>query len=91
MNSTRYAESRQALREVQQRQQDIAKVEQTLAELAQLFQEVCRCLLCPGIFHLIIWQMATLVEQQDAVIDSVQATAQAVTVDTEKGYANACC
>jgi syntaxin 1B/2/3 len=41
MNSTRYAEGRQALREVQQRQQDIAKVEQTLAELAQLFQEVC--------------------------------------------------
>ncbi|KAF5330315.1 hypothetical protein D9619_005785 [Psilocybe cf. subviscida] len=40
MNSTRYAESRQALREVQQRQQDIVKVEQTLAELAQLFQEM---------------------------------------------------
>lgn len=55
MNSTRYAESRQALREVQQRQQDIVKVEQTLAELAQLFQEVCRSLVCLGLYHLIFF------------------------------------
>ncbi|KAF5358271.1 hypothetical protein D9756_001641 [Leucocoprinus leucothites] len=36
-SSTRYAESRNAFREVQQRQQDLKQMENTLAELAQLF------------------------------------------------------
>jgi len=36
-NSTRYAESRSAYREVEQRQQDLQRMEKTLAELAQLF------------------------------------------------------
>ncbi|KXN85459.1 Syntaxin-like protein psy1 [Leucoagaricus sp. SymC.cos] len=36
-SSTRYAESRNAYREVQQRQQDLKQMENTLAELAQLF------------------------------------------------------
>jgi len=36
-SSTRYAESRNAYREVQQRQQDLQLMEKTLAELAQLF------------------------------------------------------
>ncbi|KAF9052952.1 t-SNARE [Panaeolus papilionaceus] len=35
--STRYGESRAAFREVQERQQDLRRLEQTLAELAQLF------------------------------------------------------
>ncbi|KAF8201684.1 syntaxin-like protein [Pholiota molesta] len=38
--STRYGESRAAYREVQERQQDILKVESTLAELAQLFSDM---------------------------------------------------
>ncbi|KAF9483918.1 syntaxin-like protein [Pholiota conissans] len=38
--STRYGESRAAYREVQERQQDLLKVESTLAELAQMFQEM---------------------------------------------------
>ncbi|KAF8163227.1 syntaxin-like protein [Crassisporium funariophilum] len=65
--TTRYGESRLAYREVQERQQEILKVEQTLAELAMLFAD-----------------MGTLVEQQDAVITSVETTAQGVTKDTEK-------
>lgn len=39
-NSTRYGESRAAYREVQERQEDLKRVERTLAELAQLFSDV---------------------------------------------------
>ncbi|KDR81534.1 hypothetical protein GALMADRAFT_221397 [Galerina marginata CBS 339.88] len=38
--STRYGESRAAYREVQERQEDLKRVERTLAELAQLFSEM---------------------------------------------------
>ena len=40
MNSNRYGESRQAYREVQERHEDIKRIERTLAELAQLFNDV---------------------------------------------------
>lgn len=40
MNSNRYGESRAAYREVQERHADIKKIEKTLTELAQLFQDV---------------------------------------------------
>jgi len=40
MNSSRYAESRAAYREVQERHEDIKRIEQTLTELAQLFNDV---------------------------------------------------
>jgi syntaxin 1B/2/3 len=40
MNSSRYGESRAAYREVQERHQDIKRIEQTIAELAQLFNDV---------------------------------------------------
>jgi len=40
MNSNRYGESRAAYREVQERHQDIKRIEQTIAELAQLFNDV---------------------------------------------------
>ena len=39
-SSTRYGESRLAFREVQDRHQDIQKIERTLEELAQLFNDV---------------------------------------------------
>ena len=39
-SSNRYGESRQAYREVQERHQDIQRIEVTLAELAQLFNDV---------------------------------------------------
>lgn len=42
MNSNRYGESRAAYREVQERHQDIQRIEQTIAELAQLFNDVRR-------------------------------------------------
>ena len=40
MNSNRYGESRAAYREVQERHEDIKRIEQTLTELAQLFNDV---------------------------------------------------
>lgn len=39
-SSNRYGESRQAFREVQERHQDIQRIEVTLAELAQLFNDM---------------------------------------------------
>lgn len=36
----RYADSQSAYREVQQRHEDIKRIEKTLVELAQLFQDV---------------------------------------------------
>ncbi|KAI0281463.1 t-SNARE [Russula aff. rugulosa BPL654] len=39
-SSTRYGESRAAYREVQERHEDIRKIERTLAELAQMFNEM---------------------------------------------------
>ena len=39
-SSTRYGESRAAYREVQDRHEDIRRIEQTLEELAQLFNDV---------------------------------------------------
>lgn len=65
--STRYGESRAAYREVQGRQEDLRKMEQTLAELAQLFID-----------------MGTLIEQQEAVITTVEDTARDVEGNTEK-------
>ncbi|KAL1745649.1 t-SNARE, partial [Schizophyllum fasciatum] len=40
MNSSRYGESRAAYREVQERHEDIKRIERTLAELAQLFNDM---------------------------------------------------
>ena len=40
MNSNRYGESRAAYQEVQERHEDIKRIEKTIAELAQLFNDV---------------------------------------------------
>jgi syntaxin 1B/2/3 len=40
MNS-RFTDSRAAYQEVQERHEDIKRIENTLAELAQLFNDVC--------------------------------------------------
>jgi syntaxin 1B/2/3 len=40
MTSNRYGESRVAYREVQERHEEIKRIEQTLTELAQLFNDV---------------------------------------------------
>lgn len=45
--SSRYGESRMAYREVQERQVEIKKMEQTLGELAQLFNDVGKAFVWP--------------------------------------------
>lgn len=40
MSSNRFGESRAAYREVQNRHEDLKKIEKTLTELAQLFNDV---------------------------------------------------
>lgn len=48
-STTRYGASRQALNEVQDRHENIKKIERTLEELAQLFNDVGSLLLLPKI------------------------------------------
>ena len=45
MNSNRYGEAKSAYREVQERHADIQKIERTLTELAQLFNDVGRLMI----------------------------------------------
>jgi len=68
MNSNRYGDSRAAYREVQARHEDIKRIEQTIAELAQLFND-----------------MSIMVEQQDEVINTIEATTEVVEKDVEQG------
>jgi len=70
-SSTRYGESRSAYKEVQDRQQDLRRMEKTLSELAQLTND-----------------MAILVEQQDSVINAVEATAIDVEGNTKAALDN---
>lgn len=43
MNSNRYGQAQSAYREVQERHEDIRRIEKTLTELAQLFNDVRNC------------------------------------------------
>jgi t-SNARE complex subunit (syntaxin) len=85
-SSTRYAESRNAYREVQQRQQDLMQMENTLTELAQLFIDV------PNIPYYVLrvshdyFQMGALVEQHEPIINRVHDTAIEVESDMVKGF-----
>ncbi|EEB08382.1 SNARE Psy1 [Schizosaccharomyces japonicus yFS275] len=66
LRSNRSGEARSALREVQERHADIKKIEKTITELAQLFQD-----------------MATMVQEQDPVVDKI--VTDAVNVRTNMG------
>ncbi|KAI9510882.1 t-SNARE [Russula earlei] len=69
MNSNRYGESRAAYREVQERHEDIKRIERTIAELAQL----------------LMTSMSILVEEQDETINTIEAQATEVEKDVETG------
>lgn len=60
-------------------------MERTLAELAQLFIDVPPFFDPFFLFLILYFQMGTLVEQHDAVINQVEETARVVEGDTEKG------
>ncbi|KAI6160103.1 t-SNARE [Pisolithus thermaeus] len=85
MNSNRYGESRAAYREVQARHQDIIRIEKTIAELAQLFNDVCPYSNVTKLKLTVDVQMSVLVEQQDETINAIQTTATGVEKDTEVG------
>ena len=74
-------------REVQDRHTDIQKIERTLEELAQLFNDVS---VFPAflqhVTHQLAWQMSVLVAQQDEAIDHIGTTAATVHADTEAAY-----
>jgi syntaxin 1B/2/3 len=76
LNSNRYGEARGALREVQSRHEDIKKIEKTLVELAQLFQEIDILITEQGEQIDVIDQHATAVETDMQA--GLQATNKAV-------------
>lgn len=76
LNSNRYGEARGALREVQSRHEDIKKIEKTLVELAQLFQEIDILITEQGEQIDVIDQHATAVETD--MNAGLQATNKAV-------------
>lgn len=87
-STTRYGESRAAYREVQERHEDIRKIERTLAELAQMFIDVrtgTSTALSRHWTH-IPAQMDVLVTQQDDMINAIETSATQVQKDTEAGY-----
>lgn len=86
LNSNRYGESRAAYREVQERHEDIKRIESTLSELAQLFNDVSQTYLTMRPLGSFWVQMSVLVEQQDETINVIETTAAAVEKDTEVGY-----
>jgi syntaxin 1B/2/3 len=85
-SSNRYGESRAAYREVQERHEDIKKIERTLGELAQLFNDVCGHEFMNSCRYWSKSQMSILVEQQDETIDVIQTAALSVEKDTEVGW-----
>jgi hypothetical protein len=93
LQSNRYGQANSAYKEVQQRHEDIKRIEQTLAELAQLFNDVRRHLAptYSQMRNLIedflppFFQMAMLIEQQDETINVVQDQAVGVNRDMEEG------
>jgi hypothetical protein len=86
MNSNRYGEARTAYREVQERHEDIKRIERTLGELAQLFNDVCCSIISLLCICLSTSQMSVLVEQQDEQINVIEEQAAVVEKDTEAGY-----
>lgn len=76
LNSNRHGEARGALREVQERHEDIKKIEKTLVELAQLFQEIDILITEQGETIDVVEQHATAVEGDMG--QGLQATNKAV-------------
>lgn len=84
MSSNRHGESRAAYREVQNRHEDLKKIEKTLTELAQLFNDV-RIFTCCAYSILILFQMSVLVAQQDETINTIEQSAMETHKDMEAG------
>lgn len=78
-SSTRYGESRAAYREVQERHEDIRKIERTLAELAQMFIDM----------DALVAQQEDLVNAIETSAGQVAGDTEAGLVQTEKAVKHA--
>ena len=79
MSSTRHGEARTALREVQSRHQDILKIEKTITELAQLFNEM----------SILVEQQEEPLEQISNRADAVKADVSGGLASTEQAVTSA--
>lgn len=86
--STRYADARNAYREVQERHEDIKRIAQTMTELQELFNDMAMLVSLPR-----LWQLETIaeslyaqVERQDEAIMTIEASAQDVEQNMEAGH-----
>lgn len=86
--STRYADARNAYREVQERHEDIKRIAQTMTELQELFNDMAMLVSLPR-----LWQTETIaeslyaqVERQDEAIMTIEASAQDVEQNMEAGH-----
>ncbi|PCH38102.1 t-SNARE [Wolfiporia cocos MD-104 SS10] len=78
-NSTRYGESRAAYREVQDRHQDIIRIEQTLEELAQMFNDM----------SVLVQQQDESINAINTTAGDVEANTKAGLEQTEKAVVHA--
>ncbi|KAI0375029.1 t-SNARE [Pilatotrama ljubarskyi] len=78
-SSTRYGESRMAYREVQDRHNDIQKIERTLEELAQLFNDM----------SVLVAQQDEAIDQIQTMAGNVEADTAAGLQQTEKAVEHA--
>ena len=86
---SRQSGARAAFAEVQSRNQDLRKIEETITQLAQMMQDV-RVKQPPERWHrlfadLFVSQMATLVLEQDESVRQIETTAVQANTDVESG------
>lgn len=86
MSSNRYGEANSVYKNAQARNEDFKKMEKALADLCELFTQVCPFYLSLGqsVLTLAI-QLASMVEQQDDTLNAIITTAQTIEKDTEAG------
>lgn len=79
LRSNRHGEAKSALREVQERHQDIKKIERTIAELAQLFNEM----------NVMMDEQAPMVQQIDQTAEAVKGDIVGGNTNIDKGIKSA--
>jgi syntaxin 1B/2/3 len=79
--------ARAAFTEIQTRHQDLRKIEETIAELGQMMQDVSLIISVTRILTHSVWiQMATLVLEQDEAVIAIEENAVAAEGDMGEGW-----
>jgi syntaxin 1B/2/3 len=86
LRSSDYDKTRSAYRETQTRHEELQNIENTLTELAQLFNEASWPLHNNEWYINVRYKMAIIVEQDDDKIDTLVNQTNAVEEDTRKGW-----